>query len=101
MDDVQKSKIRLKHWIDHNQEHLKGYWEVADLLDRHGQVAASGPIRRAIGLIEEANREFSLALDSLGGSGETPTSDAEHREHGHHHHGSGHHSRDHKHEHDE
>jgi hypothetical protein len=101
MDDVQKSKIRLRHWIDHNLEHLKGYKEVADLLDRHGQVAASGPIRRAIGLMERANEEFVSALESLGGSPEAHASETEQGRHAHHHHDTVDHSHDHKHEHDE
>jgi len=100
MDDVQKIKIRLKHWIDHNLEHLKGYREVADLLDLHGRVAASGPIRRAISLMEEANREFVSALESLRGSSEIHPSETKHRGHDHHHH-PGHHSHDHSHDEEE
>jgi hypothetical protein len=67
MDDIQKSKIRLEHWIDHNFEHIKGYDEVAKLLDDSNCKAAAEMIRRGTRLIEDANTEFEKALESIGG----------------------------------
>ena len=67
MDEIGKSRIRLGHWIDHNEEHLKGYIQVAEALEKEGLAEASQAIRKAIGLIEEANREFASALALLRG----------------------------------
>jgi hypothetical protein len=67
MDDIQKSRIRLKHWIDHNFEHIKGYDEVAQLLENNNCSAAAEMIRRGTRLIEDANTEFEKALESIGG----------------------------------
>jgi hypothetical protein len=67
MDDIQKSAIRLKHWIDHNLDHMKGYEEVAQLLDNSHLSVAADMIRRGTRLIEEANSEFEKALESLVG----------------------------------
>ena len=83
MDDIQKSRIRLKHWIDHNIEHIQGYDEVAQILDDNNCKAAAEMIRRGTRLIEDANAEFEKALESIGGE------DADHgfaeHSHGHDH----------------
>ncbi len=71
MDDIQKSMIRLRHWIDHNLDHMKGYDEVAQLLDKNNFSASADMIRRGTRLIEEANSEFEKALESLVGEDQT------------------------------
>jgi hypothetical protein len=109
MDDVQKSRIRLAHWIDHNIDHNQGYKEVADILDKAGQSAAAEKIRRGIGLIQAANQEFESAMIELSPEGEQAhghSHDAHHHDHTHdhphehsHEHHSGHsHSHSHSHE---
>ncbi len=65
MDDIEKSSVRLIHWIEHNLEHLKGYNEVAEILERDGFTSASDRIRRGVKLIEAANEEFETALAGL------------------------------------
>lgn len=87
MDDIQKSKVRLAHWIEHNVDHLKGYEEVAGLLEREGKQTAALMIRKGIESIKSANREFEQALQELSGPGEEAV---------HHSHGRGH---DHGHKH--
>jgi hypothetical protein len=86
MDDIQKSRIRLKNWIDHNFEHIKGYDEVAQILDNNNCSAAAEMIRRGTRLIEDANMEFEKALESIGGGNEKTADD----DSGHHSHGHGH-----------
>ena len=65
MDDIEKSRVRLIHWIEHNLEHVKGYNEVAQILQRDGFHSASEKIRRGVSLIEAANEEFETALAGL------------------------------------
>ena len=65
MDDIQKCAIRLKHWIDHNIDHLKGYEEVAQILENEGVKIAVEEIRKGIRLIEDANAAFGNALGEL------------------------------------
>ncbi len=50
MDDIEKSRVRLIHWIEHNLEHVKGYNEVAQILQRDGFHSASEKIRRGVKL---------------------------------------------------
>ena len=71
MDDVQKGKIRLTHWIDHNLDHLKGYAEVADTLEKHQLTAPAQSIREGIRLIEAANAAFEKALAEIPANPET------------------------------
>lgn len=94
MDDIQKSKVRLAHWIEHNVDHLKGYQEVAGLLEREGMQPVAATIRKGMQFIESANKEFEKALQDLS----TPGGEEHPHEHAHPH---GHsHSHDEKHEHD-
>lgn len=65
MDRLEKSRIRLTHWIDHNLDHLRGYSEVAAMLQAEGLDSAAERIRQGIRLIEEANGEFTKALAEI------------------------------------
>jgi hypothetical protein len=93
MDDVQKSRIRMLHWIEHNIDHVSGYKEVAAVLEKAGYSQAADRIRKGIDSIKEANEHFEAAIIDLPDSAE---------EHGHSHsHDHGHtHSHSHSHKHD-
>lgn len=65
MNEIQKSRVRLAHWIDHNLDHLKGYLEVAQVLEAGGYQESALKIREGIRLIETANAEFQKALSGL------------------------------------
>jgi hypothetical protein len=93
MDEIQKSRIRLSHWIDHNKEHLRGYADVAQALEEEGLQVAAETIREGIALIEAANEKFRAVKGLLPGQeGEKdesgPHSGHHHsHDHDHHHHG--------------
>jgi hypothetical protein len=65
VNEIEKSRIRLSHWIDHNVDHLKGYHEVATALQDAGETAAADLIRRGVESVEEANRQFQQAVALL------------------------------------
>lgn len=65
MDEAQKARIRLEHWINHNCEHLKGYLEVSNSLDEIGLTRIGDRIRAAVEYMDKANDEFRKALDQL------------------------------------
>ncbi|MEJ2717861.1 MAG: hypothetical protein P8182_12085 [Deltaproteobacteria bacterium] len=100
MDEIQKSRIRLSHWIDHNKEHLRGYVQVAQILEQEGLAVAAGTLKEGIALIEDANEKFR-AVEALlpGHEGEKdkgePAAHAHDSDHGAGHH----HSHDHDHHH--
>lgn len=100
MDDIQKSRVRLVHWIEHNVDHLKGYGEVATTLEKEGLHSVAGKIREGIHLIEAANREFQKALGELSAlSGQATTMEEEHHTHSHTHEEGHEHSHHDSHEH--
>ena len=78
MDDLQKLRILVPHWIEHNGEHAEEFREWAE---KAGDVG--GDVLAAADLLGQANRHLQTALDRLGGPREPP--------HGHHHHHHHHH----------
>ncbi len=62
MDETEKLRVLLPHWIEHNGEHAQ---EFRDYAERSGQV--KNQLVAAARLLEEANTRLSAALDELGG----------------------------------
>ncbi len=83
MDEAQKARIRLEHWINHNCEHLKGYLEVSNALDALGLTLIGDRVRNAVEYIDKANDEFRKALEQLDAS--SPASGCGCHEHEHSH----------------
>jgi len=71
MKELEKLRVLLPHWIEHNGEHAEEFREWAQ---RAGE--AEDPILAAAELVEEANARLEEALEMLGGPSE----------HHHHHH---------------
>lgn len=84
MDDMKKCLIRLSHWIDHNTDHLKGYEELAAILEKQGLHAAVH-LRQGIRAIEVANEEFLKARKALAEHVGVSEPSSSERGHGHHH----------------
>jgi hypothetical protein len=87
MNDTEKCRIRLSHWIDHNIDHLKGYMEVAAILDKEGLAEAAAEVKEGISLIEAANDRLRRSVGKLPHD-HSETGEGEPS--GHHHHHSGH-----------
>jgi hypothetical protein len=62
MDETEKLRVLLPHWIEHNGEHAQ---EFRDSAERSGRV--KDQLLAAARLLEEANARLSEALDKLGG----------------------------------
>lgn len=62
MDETEKLRVLLPHWIEHNGEHAA---EFRDYAVRAGKVQEG--LLAAAGLLEEANARLRNALDELGG----------------------------------
>ena len=95
MDEAQKARIRLEHWINHNCEHLRGYLEVSNSLDTIGMTSIGDRIRNAVEYIDRANDEFRKALDQL--TQLTPSTGCGRHEHSHGHSHEHEHCHDHGH----
>jgi len=75
MSEVDKLRVLLPHWIEHNGEHAGEFEAWAG---RAG--AAEDDILAAASLVKEANALLEQALERLGGALEH-----HHHPHGHHH----------------
>jgi hypothetical protein len=63
MNDQDKLRVLIPHWIEHNQEHAAEFQRWADVVE------LAGPeIRTAAEAIQNANRALQDALLKLGGS---------------------------------
>ena len=59
--DLEKLRVLVPHWIEHNTEHATEFRQWAK---RAGE--ASGDIRAAAEALEQANRALTAALEKLG-----------------------------------
>jgi hypothetical protein len=62
MSEIEKLRVLLPHWIEHNGEHAKEFRQWAD---RAGP--AEEHILAAAALVEEANERLAEALEQVGG----------------------------------
>jgi len=66
MTDLQKLRILLPHWIEHNAEHAAEFREWAERARVAGQEGAASDIALAAEELEWANEELAAALEKLG-----------------------------------
>lgn len=108
MNEIDKLRVLIPHWIEHNQGHAQ---EFLDWADQTGQAVeiegAIADVRDAAEVMKAVNVHLQTALEKLGGPLEyshdhahshTHTHDHSHPHHSHDH-GHTHHSHDHGHTH--
>lgn len=67
MNELDKLRVLLPHWIEHNEEHAADYVRWVEMAQTAGYEAAAGRIRAAIEHVAQANAALQEALDALGG----------------------------------
>ncbi len=65
MDFVEKAKIRLEHWITHNDHHQEEYELFADHLEDAGKRRSSEFIREVMDLSAKSDSALRKALNAL------------------------------------
>jgi len=80
MKNVEKLRVLLQHWIDHNESHAEEFskWEKIMTEDSEGNIADH--IGEAVKAVKTVNEQLSNALLEAGGPKEERN-----REHHHHH----------------
>lgn len=78
MENKEKLRVLLQHWIEHNQGHAKEFEKWRQIADGDGESAIATHIAEAISDMLKANEALEHALLKAGG----PSKD----EHHHHHH---------------
>lgn len=82
MDNVEKLRIMLQHWIEHNKGHVEEFEKWRETMTTDGQASLAGQIAEAIKTMGVVNTQLEKALEEIGG----PKDDDDHHHHGHHHH---------------
>ncbi len=77
MNDLEKLRVILPHWIGHNAEHGREFARWADLIQEAGEGDIAELLRRAERDLREAEKALGKALEKAGGP--LPA------DHGHHH----------------
>ena len=65
MDSIEKAKIRIEHWLRHNQDHLREYEEFAQELEKAGKKQPAEHIRNMATLFAQGDKSLQLALETL------------------------------------
>jgi hypothetical protein len=65
MDFSAKAGIRIRHWLDHNADHIQEYENFANELDTAGKSECAGQIREMAALTAQSNECLRRALAAL------------------------------------
>lgn len=81
MDSIEKLRVLLTHWIDHNGGHVAEFdkWRQTMVAENRESLAAA--LTKAMTQMDEVSATLQAALDEAGGA---PDSAADHHHHHHH-----------------
>lgn len=65
MDFIEKSRIRIEHWIEHNEHHIEEYKDFVDSLKKAGKFKSAQYIEEMINLVSKSNEILRNALNAL------------------------------------
>ncbi len=65
MEELEKLKTVLQHWVRHNESHFEEYKKWAEIASSIGLQNVRESIFKAMELIKQANDEFHKALKSI------------------------------------
>ena len=68
MNDQEKLRFLLSHWINHNGEHAEEYQKWIEIAENLGQKDAASKLEEAIKQMDTVNGHLQAAQDLLGGS---------------------------------
>lgn len=87
---MEKLRILLPHWVEHNRNHEAEFKKWADLVRSDGQAGLAELLDKAVASMAETDAILNKALAEVGGTGEgghQHDHDHDHgHSHGHHHH---------------
>lgn len=87
MNNVEKLRVMLQHWIEHNKGHMEEFEKWRATMKDDGQASLADHIHTTVGLMASVNAELEKTLKEAGG----PKKDEDDHHHHHDHHGHHHH----------
>jgi len=85
MDNVEKLRVMLQHWIEHNKGHVEEFEKWRKTMTEEGQTSVADHITEAVKMMATVNAQLGKALHEVGGPNKSEGDE------GHHHHGDHHH----------
>jgi hypothetical protein len=82
MESIDKVRVLLKHWIDHNGGHVAEFAKWRKIMADENRVSTAEALQKAIEQMDAVSATLQAALDEIGGGGDH----SEHHHHDHHHH---------------
>jgi len=67
MEEIEKLRILLPHWIEHNKEHAAEFREWAERARAAGQADAAKDLHAAANSLDQASEALASAMKMLGG----------------------------------
>ena len=77
MESIEKLRVLLNHWIDHNGGHVAEFEKWRAVMAEENRKSTAEALARAISQMDEVSATLQAALDEIGGAPVTT---------GHHHH---------------
>ena len=65
MEFLEKAKIRLEHWIEHNEQHQEEYSKFASELAEAGKLEAAKQIEAMVELTAKSSACLKKALEAM------------------------------------
>ncbi|MBW2096864.1 MAG: hypothetical protein JRI80_18540 [Deltaproteobacteria bacterium] len=65
MDFIKNARIRIEHWITHNNNHKEEYEAFAEQLEEEGKNGSSEYVRKMIEMTVRSNEYLRNALKTL------------------------------------
>ncbi len=65
MDAIEKARVRMEHWLEHNESHIREYETFAGELDAFDKNESARHIREMAALAEQSNDCLRRALKAL------------------------------------
>ncbi len=65
MDYLEKAKIRMEHWIEHNDQHLEEYAKFAQELAEAGKLEAAKHVQEMVDLTAKSSDCLKKAVKAM------------------------------------
>ena len=65
MEFTEKARIRLEHWITHNDHHVEEYETFAGQLEQEGKTDSARHVREMMGLLTKSTECLRRAVEGL------------------------------------
>ena len=65
MEFIEKARIRLEHWIAHNDQHQEEYERFSGQLEREGKAESAGYLREMMEFTSKSTECLRKALKAL------------------------------------